>query len=71
MITFYCVGFPDLAQCFARNGHVQNHPIFLNKEDAEKEAAGTVVSVYEFEARNQAHIDSLVMQHEIMMAGFK
>ena len=71
MITFYCVGFPDLAQCFARNGHVQNHPIFLNKEDAEKEAAGKVVSVYEFEARNQAHIDSLVMRHERMMASFK
>lgn len=71
MITFYCVGFPDLAQCFARNGHVQNHPIFLNKEDAEKEAAGKVVGVYEFEARNQAHIDSLVMQHERMMASFK
>ena len=71
MITFYCVGFPDLAQCFARNGHVQNHPIFLNKEDAEKEAAGKVVSVYEFEARNQVHIDSLVMQHERMAASFK
>ena len=71
MITFYCVGFPDLAQCFARNGHVQNHPIFLNKEDAEKEAAGNVVSVYEFEARNQAHIDSLVLQHERMLSSFK
>ena len=71
MITFYCVGFPDLAQCFARNGHVQNHSIFLNKEDAEKEAAGKVVSVHEFKARNQAHIDSLALQHERMSASFK
>ena len=71
MITFYCVGFPDLSHCFARNGHVQNHPIYMGKEDAEKEAAGKVVSVHEFKARNQAHIDSLVLQHERMMASFK
>ncbi len=71
MITFYCVGFPDLANCFARHGHVQNHPIYMNKEDAEKEAAGKVVSVYEFEARNQAHIESLVSQYEMMLASFK
>ena len=71
MITFYCVGFPDLANCFARHGHVQNHPIYMNKEDAEKEAEGKVVSVYEFHARNQAHNDSLVLQHERMMASFK
>ena len=71
MITFYCVGFPDLDRSWNCYGHVQNHPIFINKEDAEKEAAGKVVSVYEFEARNQAHIDSLVMQHERMMTSFK
>lgn len=71
MITFYCVGFPDLANCFARHGHVQNHPIYMNNEDAEKEAECKVVSVYEFHARNQAHIDSLVLQHERMMASFK
>ena len=71
MITFYCVGFHDLDQCFARHGHVQNHPIYTSKEDAEKEAAGKVVSVYGFQARSQAHIDSLVLQHEIMLARFK
>ena len=41
------------------------------KEDAEKEATGKVVSVHEFHARNQAHIDSLVLQHERMLARFK
>ena len=71
MITFYCVGFPDLANCFARHGHVQDHPIYMSKEEAEKEAAGKVVSVYEFQARSQAHIDSLVMQHERMLSRFK
>lgn len=71
MITFYCVGFPDLESCFTRYGHVQNHPIYMSREDAEKEAAGKVVSVYEFEARNQAHINSLVLQHERMVASFK
>ena len=71
MITFYCVGFPDLAQCFARHGHVQNHYIYMSKDEAEKEAEGKVVSVYEFQARNQAHIDSLVLQHERMIASFK
>ena len=71
MITFYCVGFPDLANCFARHGHVQNHPVYMSKEEAEKEAAGKVVSVHEFQARNQAHIDSLVLQHERMLSRFK
>lgn len=71
MITFYCVGFPDLSQCFARHGHVQKHPVYMSKEEAEKEATGKVVSVYEFQARNQAHIDSLVLQHERMLARFK
>ena len=71
MITFYCVGFPDLSQCFARYGHVQNHEIYMNKDEAEKEAAGKVVSVHEFQARSQAHIDSLVLQHERMIASFK
>ena len=71
MITFYCVGFPDLAQCFARHGHVQNHPVYMSKEEAEKEAFEKVVSVHEFQARNQAHIDSLVLQHERMLSSFK
>ena len=71
MITFYCVGFPDLNSSFNNFGHVNNHPIFLSKADAEKEAAGKVVSVYEFEARNQAHIESLVSQYEMMLASFK
>ena len=61
MIKFYCVGFPGLTQCFARHGHVQSHRVYPSKDEAEKESAGKVVSVYEFEARNQAHIDSLVM----------
>ena len=71
MITFYCVGFPDLDRTFYRFGHVQNHEIYMSKEEAEKEAEGKVVSVYEFQARNQAHIDSLVLQHERMIASFK
>ena len=71
MITFYCVGFHDLDQCVARHDHVHKHPIYTSKEDAEKEATGKVVSVHEFHARNQAHIDSLVLQHERMLARFK
>ena len=71
MITFYCVGFPDLDRSFNNFGHVQNHPIYMSKDEAEKEAAGKVVSVHEFQARNQAHIDSLVLQHERMIASFK
>ena len=53
MITFYCVGFPDLARSFYTFGHVQNHPIYMNKDEAEKEAADKVVSVYEFQARSR------------------
>ena len=71
MITFYCVGFPDLDRRFNNFGHVQNHPIYMNKDEAEKEAAGKVVGVHEFQARNQAHIDSLISQHERMTANFK
>ena len=71
MITFYCVGFPDLDRSWNYYGHVQNHEIYMSKEEAEKEAAGKVVSVHEFQARNQAHIDSLVLQHERMIASFK
>lgn len=68
MITFYCVGFPDLAQCFARHGHVQSHRVYLSKDEAEKEAEGKVVSVHEFQARNQAHVDRLVSQYNRMLA---
>lgn len=68
MITFYCVGFPDLSQCFAQYGHVQNHPVYMSKEEAEKEAFGKVVSVHEFQARNQAHVDRLVSQYNRMLA---
>ena len=71
MITFYCVGFPDLDRSFYTFGHVQNHPVYMSKDDAEKEAEGKVVSVHEFKARNQAHIDSLALQHERMSASFK
>ena len=71
MITFYCVGFPDLVRSFYTFGNVQNHPVYMSKEEAEKEAAGKVVYVHEFQARNQAHIDSLVLQHERMTARFK
>lgn len=71
MITFYCVGFPDLDRSWNWYGHVQNHEIYMTKEEAEKEALGKIVSVHEFQARNQAHIDSLVLQHERMLEFFK
>ena len=71
MITFYCVGFPDLDRSWNCYGHVQNSPIFLDKKEAEKEAAGKVVSVYEFKARNQAHLDSLINQNKRMLESFK
>ena len=71
MITFYCVGFPDLDRSFNAFGHVQNHKIYMTKEEAEKEALGKIVSVHEFHAINQAQIDSLVLQHEIMLSRFK
>ena len=68
MIKFYCVGFPDLTQCFARHGHVQSHRVYLSKDEAEKEAEGKVISVHEFQARNQAHVDCLVSQYNRMLA---
>mgnify|MGYP003616592999 CR=1 FL=1 len=71
MITFYCVGFPDLDRSFNAFCHVQDHKIYLDKNEAEKEVAGKVVAVHEFHARNQAQIDSLISQHERMLARFK
>ena len=71
MITFYCVGFPDLDHSWNCFGHVQNHEIYMTKEEAEKEEEGKVVAVHEFHARNQAQIDSLISQHERMLARFK
>ena len=70
MITFYCVGFPDLDRSWNYYGHVQHHEIYMKKEDAEKEAEGKVVSVYEFHARNQAQIDELVRQNRVMLERF-
>ena len=33
---FYCVGFPNLANAWARSGHVSNHEIFLTEDEAKK-----------------------------------
>ena len=70
MITFYCVGFPDLDRSWNYHGHVQSHKIYMTKEEAEKEAAGKVVSVHEFKARTQAQIDALVKQNRVMLERF-
>lgn len=35
------------------------------------EAAEKVVSVYEFRARNQAHLDQLILQNKRMLESFK
>lgn len=35
------------------------------------EAAGKAVSVHEFRARNQAHLDQLILQNKIMLESFK
>ena len=34
MATFYCVGFPDLSHAWNCYGHVQNHEVFTDIDDA-------------------------------------
>ena len=74
MAYFYCVGFPDLANCFARHGHVQNHPIYLNRLEAEKANGGKVTMVHEFYVKDSllnATIERLTKQHENMLQELK
>ena len=70
MALFYCVGFPDLDRSWVRYGHVNNHPIYLNRSEAEKANEGKVTMVHEFYVRDSllnATIDRLTKQHELML----
>ena len=48
MAYFYCVGFPDLSRTWAQHGHVDNHEVYLCKQDAEKANEGLITCVHEF-----------------------
>lgn len=48
MALFYCVGFPDLANKWARHGHVSGHKIYTDIRDAEKANEGLITCVHEF-----------------------
>ena len=71
MALFYCVGFPDLDRSWNYHGHVSNHPIYLNRSDAEKANVGKVTMVHEFYIRDALFsqtIAALIKQHEIMLS---
>lgn len=71
MALFYCVGFPDLDRSWNYHGHVNNHPIYLNRLEAEKANEGKVTMVHEFYVRDSllnATIERLTKQHENMLA---
>ena len=71
MALFYCVGFPDLDRSWNYYGHVNNHPIYLNRSEADKANEGKVTMVHEFYVRDalfQKTIDALVKQHALMLS---
>lgn len=74
MAYFYCVGFPDLSSSWDLHGHVQNHPVYLTKQDAEKANEGKITMIHEFYVRDSllnATIERLTKQHENMLAKIK
>ena len=74
MATFYCVGFPDLDRAWNFHGHVQNHPVFLNKADAEKANEGKVTMIHEFYVRDsllESTVERLNAQHKQFIESFK
>ena len=74
MSCFYCVGFPDLSRSWDLYGHVQNHPVYLTKQDAEKANEGKITMIHEFYVRDSllnATIERLTKQHENMLAKIK
>ena len=74
MSCFYCVGFPDLSRSWDLHGHVQNHPVYLTKQDAEKANDGKITMIHEFYVRDSllnATIERLTKQHENMLAKIK
>ena len=48
MAYFYCVGFPDLSRTWAQHGHVDNHEVYLCKQDAEEANKWLITWVHEF-----------------------
>jgi len=74
MATFYCVGFHDLARTWQMHGHVSNHPIYLNEEDAILANKDKVTMVHEFYVRDcmfDSVISRLQQQYERLMSDFK
>ena len=74
MATFYCVGFPDLDRAWNFHGHVQNHEVYLSKDDAEKANEGKITIVHEFYVRDNmldATIERLNTQHRLFIGSFK
>ena len=59
MATFYCVGFPDLANTWARYGHVSNHEIFLTEDEAKKANEGRITCVHEFYVRDSMLVSTI------------
>jgi len=73
MAIFYCVGFHDLSHAWNNYGHVQNHEIFMNLNDAEQAKKGTVLMVHEFYVRDalfEGIINRLKMQHKNFIESF-
>ena len=71
MAYFYCVGFPDLSRTWAQHGHVDNHKVYLCKQDAERANKGLITCVHEFYIKDSmlaATIERLNIQREKFLA---
>lgn len=74
MALFYCVGFHDLSRTWAQHGHVDNHDVYLCKQEAEKANEGLVTMVHEFYVRDSmfaSTIERLNIQHANFIANMR
>jgi hypothetical protein len=69
MALFYCVGFPDLSSAWTRYGHVDNHEVYLCKQEAEKANEGLITCVHEFYVKDSM-LNSTIERLNIQRANF-
>lgn len=69
MALFYCLGFPDLSRTWTLHGHVDNHEVYLCKQDAEKANEGLITSVHEFYIKDSM-LASTIERLNIQRANF-
>lgn len=73
MSIFFCVGFQDLDRAWNFYGHVQQHPVYLTRADAEKANEGKVTMIHEFYVRDVLFDETIARlndQYNRMMASF-